>query len=478
MAAVFRARPFAVLVRALNFIRTNVRMEEVIVSTIIHRTAVEDSAVEDLGGRTVADSLGPGLTALLGTPAVQIEFWDGSSVGHTDGPGRVRVNSLEALRRVMWSPDELGLARAFVAGDIDIIGPVLEILRALRANAKRSPQAIAAAAPTLVTAMRRLGGFGSTPPPVPPEEIVPRGRRHSIRRDKQAVSHHYDVGNGFYELILGTAMAYSCARFADPAQSLESAQAAKHELICRKLGLHDTEHRARSRGSRPRLLDVGCGWGSMAIHAATHHDVDVVGVTISDEQAAYARRRVSEVGLDGQVEIRLQDYREVDDGPFDAISSIGMSEHVGAERIDTYFNQLYGLLRPGGRLLNHAISSVGGSRLRRRSFIHRYVFPDGELLDIADSTRSMEQAGFEIRDVENLREHYAQTLRCWVSNLQAHWDDATTLVGEPRARVWLLYMSGSINGFDDARIQIHQALGVRNAPDGTSDMPRNRRSWD
>ena len=216
----------------------------------------------------------------------------------------------------------------------------------------------------------------------------------------------------------------------------------------------------------------------MALHAAANHDVDVVGVTISKEQATYARRRVHDAGLEGRVQIRLQDYREIDDGPFDAISSIGMSEHVGAERIDTYFTQLHALLRPGGRLLNHAISSVGGSRLRKRSFIYRYVFPDGELLDIADSLRSMERVGFEIRDVENLREHYAQTLRSWVANLQANWDAAVALVGERRARVWLLYMSGSINGFDDAGVQLHQALGVRNEVDGTSSMPRTRRGWD
>jgi len=291
------------------------------------------------------------------------------------------------------------------------------------------------------------------------------------------VSHHYDVGNDFYELVLGPAMTYSCARFTEPGQTLESAQAAKHELICRKLGLNDHDLRRRSRHPRPRLLDVGCGWGSMAIHAATHHDVDVVGVTISAEQAAYARERVADAGLLGRVDIRVQDYREIDDGPFDAISSVGMSEHVGSTRIDAYFERLFDLLRPGGRLLNHAISSVGGSRLRRRSFIYRYVFPDGELLDVADSLRSMERAGLEIRDVENLREHYADTLRCWVANLQQHWDDAIALVGERRARVWLLYMSGSINGFDDAGLQLHQALGVRNDPDGTSSMQRSRRDW-
>ena len=382
------------------------------------------------------------------------------------------------MRRIIWSPNELGLARAFVAGDIDVDGPVPEVLRALQVKDARNPTTMAAAVPAIISGTRRLGGIGASPPPPPAEELVPKGRRHSIRRDKQAISHHYDVGNEFYELVLGPAMTYSCARFTDADASLESAQAAKHELICRKLGLHEPAQRERSAGARPRLLDVGCGWGSMALHAAANHDVDVVGVTISKEQATYARRRVHDAGLEGRVQIRLQDYREIDDGPFDAISSIGMSEHVGAERIDTYFTQLHALLRPGGRLLNHAISSVGGSRLRKRSFIYRYVFPDGELLDIADSLRSMERVGFEIRDVENLREHYAQTLRSWVANLQANWDAAVALVGERRARVWLLYMSGSINGFDDAGVQLHQALGVRNEVDGTSSMPRTRRGWD
>ena len=217
----------------------------------------------------------------------------------------------------------------------------------------------------------------------------------------------------------------------------------------------------------------------MAIHAATHHDVDVVGVTISDEQAAYARRRVADAGLDDRVEIRIQDYREIDDGPFDAISSVGMSEHVGSERIDTYFTQLHGLLRPGGRLLNHAISSVGGSRLRRRSFIYRYVFPDGELLDIADSI-ACRWNGPASRSVTSRTCASTTPRRCAAGSptCKPAGMKPTRLVGEHRARVWLLYMSGSINGFDDAGLQLHQALGVRNAPDGTSDMPRTRHDWD
>ena len=272
-------------------------------------------------------------------------------------------------------------------------------------------------------------------------------------------------------------MTYSCARFVTPDTDLVDAQAAKHELICRKLGLADAAFRDACRRRRPRLLDIGCGWGSMALHAAARHDVDVVGVTISAEQAELARKRVADAGLADQVEIRLQDYRRVDDGPFDAISSIGMAEHVGAKRMDRYFSTLYGLLRDGGRMLNHAIASVGGSHISSRSFVGRYIFPDGELLDLADTIASMEGVGFEVRDVENLREHYARTLRHWVANLDEHWSDAVRLVGDRRARAWRLYMSGSINGFEDNGLQLYQTLGVRSVRRPT-DLPATRRGWD
>ncbi len=440
-------------------------------STLQAGTAVRD------GSPAVADVIGPALEGLLGTPAVEIEFWDGSTIGRRDGPGRMRINSIDAVRRIIWSPDELGLARAFVMGDIDVDGSVAEILRALQNGDPHSKRVQAAALPKFIAAAHRLGGIGTAPPPAPAEEMVPRGRRHSLRRDKQVISHHYDVGNDFYEIVLGPAMTYSCARFVESDTSLVDAQAAKHDLICRKLGLHEPALRGAADGAPARLLDVGCGWGSMAMHAALHYGARVVGVTISDEQAAYARRRVADAGLDDLVEIRIQDYRLIDDGPFDVISSIGMSEHVGSERLSLYYEHLYGLLADGGRLLNHAISSRGGSRLSRRSFIYRYVFPDGELIDVGESLLAMERAGFEIRDVEDLREHYATTLRHWVANLEARWDDAVALVGEHRARVWQLYMSGSINGFDDAGLQLHQVLGVRNAVDGTSHMPRTRRDW-
>ena len=224
------------------------------------------------------------------------------------------------------------------------------------------------------------------------------GRRHSPDRDSAAIAHHYDVSNDFYAIVLGPSMTYSCAVWPTPETTLEEAQAAKHDLICRKLGL------------RPgmRLLDVGCGWGSLAIHAARHYGVNAVGVTLSRRQAEYAIDAVKEARVDDQVEIRVQDYRDVHDGPFDAISSIGMFEHVGVARLDEYFSCLYSLVRPQGRLLNHGISRTPGRRSRfgRRSFIDRYVFPDGELHEIGSVVSRVQRAGFEVRHVENLREHY------------------------------------------------------------------------
>ena len=422
---------------------------------------------------TAADAMEPMIIAVLkGPPPIRFEFWDGSSFGPDTGPGTIRINSSDALRRIIWAPGELGFGRASVTGDVDIDGPVAEVLRSLQRAMPGDVGVGLSALPTVADAARKLGALGQPLRP-PPEEHVPRGLRHSMHRDKQAISHHYDVGNDFYALVLGPSMTYSCARFVDEDTPLVEAQAAKHELICRKLGL--AEQREPS-SRRRRLLDVGCGWGSMAIHAATHHDVDVVGVTISNEQAALARQRVAAAGMDDRVEIRIQDYREVNDGPFDAISSIGMAEHVGKKRMVQYFEGLHAQLRSGGRMLNHAIGSIGGSKLSSRSFVGRYVFPDGELLDLGDTILAMERAGFEVRDVENLREHYARTLQQWVANLQSNWSAATELVGEARCRVWQLYMSGSINGFYDGGLQLYQTLGVK--PDtGLSRMPATRTDW-
>lgn len=448
-----------------------------------HTIPVDDIEDRHTDGRVLDDTqdhvsavIEPMLSALFrGALPIRFEMWDGSHLGPEQADG-IRINSAAALRRIVWAPNELGFARAFICGDIDLIGSAERVLRRLQRGMPDDVRVGLSAVPITLKTAWRLGAIGLPPPP-PPEESTVRGIRHSIQRDKAAIAHHYDVGNEFYELVLGPSMTYSCARFAAPDMSLAAAQASKHELICRKLGLAEPTFRTSSLSNRPRLLDVGCGWGEMAIHAARHHDVDVVGVTTSTEQAHLARRRVDEADLTERVEIRVQDYRDLDASRFDAISSIGMAEHVGRTNMSQYFEILASRLRPGGRVLNHAISSVGGSRISQKSFVGRYVFPDGELLDLSDTVTAMQGAGFEVRDIENLREHYAMTLRSWVANLERDWEAAVRLVGEARARVWQLYMSGSINGFDDAGLQLHQTLGVKHAG-RPSDVPRTRVHWE
>jgi cyclopropane-fatty-acyl-phospholipid synthase len=408
---------------------------------------------------------------LLGAPSpVRFEFYDGSTLGPDGGPGTVRVRSADAFRRLVWAPGELGLARAFVAGDLELEGDIVALLRLLQDAAPPDLRFLGlAGSSAALRAARGLGALGPPLPP-PPEEVLPHGRLHSARRDATSVSHHYDVGNDFYRLILGPSMTYSCARFASATTTLEQAQAAKFELVCRKLGLHERPGR--------RLLDVGCGWGSMAMHAAEHHGATAVGITISREQAELARRRVNDAGLGDRAQIRIQDYRALSRERFDAISSIGMFEHVGRARQAEYFQTLRGLLGPGGRLLNHAISSSGSSRPGRRSFMYRYVFPDSELLDVGDTILAMERAGFEVRDVESLREHYVGTLHAWVANLEANWDEAVASVGPARARVWRLYMAGCANRFEDGAIAVHQVLGVVPEESGRSSMPPTRAGWE
>ena len=420
----------------------------------------------------VATAMRPVIEGSFGSKIpIRFEFWDGSQLNPPDETvATLKFTSPDAIRRVLWMPNELGLGRAYVAGELDFDGDLFDVVTAFR-DSKPEVASVGRAwkvLPAAVVAARRTGALGRPLPP-PPEEARLRGWRHSLKRDATAIGHHYDVGNDFYRLVLGPTMTYSCARFAQPDFTLEDAQTAKHDLICRKLGLHE----------RPgaRLLDVGCGWGSMAIHAAVHYDARAVGITISKAQAALARQRVEEAGVNDHVEIRLQDYRDLRGEKFDAISSVGMSEHVGHDKLDTYFETLRASLVPQGRLLNHAISSVGGSTLGSRSFVGRYVFPDGELIDVGDTVVAMERAGFEVRDVESLREHYARTLRCWVSNLEVNWDEAVTLVGEPRAKIWRLYMAGSAVGFEDGGIAIHQVLGVVPSETGDAAMPATRRDW-
>jgi cyclopropane-fatty-acyl-phospholipid synthase len=393
---------------------------------------------------------------------VAVEAYDGSRLGSDRARTRILVRSPDALRRMCTAPGEIGLSRAYVAGDIDLDGDVFDVL-ALR-DRMPSPK-LTPAQWAMVARLVASAGVKRLSPP--PEEARLHGRLHTRRRDADAVTHHYDVSNRFYRMVLGPSMTYSCAVFPDEGATLEEAQATKHELVCRKLGLQPGM----------RLLDVGCGWGSLALHAARHHGVSVVGVTLSAPQAELARQRAAEEGLASRVDVRVRDYRDVADGPFDAISSIGMFEHVGLSKLQLYFDHLHGLLRPGGRLLNHGISRPGGGRaaLGRRSFIDRYVFPDGELHEVGAVVSAIQRAHLEVRHVESLREHYALTLRAWVGNLEREWDDAVAAAGLGRARVWRLYMAGSAMNFEAGRTCVHQVLAVRSTG-GHSGLPL-RPSW-
>ena len=411
--------------------------------------------------RAVAHVLGSDLP-------IAVETYDGGRIGPDDAPATLRVLAPDAIRRIVTAPGELGVGRAYVAGELDVEGDVYAALSALRArlpSVRVSPR-------DLATLVRLVGAEGLRPLPPPPEEASLRGRRHSKERDAEAIAHHYDVSNRFYELVLGPSMTYSCAVWSSPEDTLEEAQAAKYELICRKLGLREGM----------RLLDVGCGWGGMATHAARRYGVTAVGITLSREQETWAQKAVAEAGLAHAVEIRYQDYRDVRDGPFDAISSIGMFEHVGTRNLALYFRRMHRLLRPEGRLLNHGISRparrgrrIGPrppatrARLQRNSFVDRYVFPDGELHEIGSVVSTMQAAGFEVRHVESLREHYALTLRAWVANLEPNWDEAVAEVGSARVRIWHLYMAASALNFEAGRTQVHQVLAVR-SPGGRSGM--------
>ncbi|MEU6391262.1 cyclopropane-fatty-acyl-phospholipid synthase family protein [Streptomyces sp. NPDC046939] len=420
---------------------------------------------------------------LLGSELpVRLRAWDGSEAGPPGAPVLV-VRSRRALRRLLWKPGELGLARAWVAGELDVEGDLYAALDHLAeliwerdpdADGERRSAVQALRDPKVRAALKDLAKLaGPLPAPAPPaEETRRKGRLHLHTKgsDKRAISHHYDVGNDFYELVLGPSMVYSCAYWESPGATLESAQGDKLSLVARKLDLKPGM----------RLLDVGCGWGSMAIHAAREHGVSVVGITLSQEQAAYARKRVADEGLTDRVEIRVQDYRDVRDGPYDAISSIGMAEHVGSARYLEYASDLYALLKPGGRLLNHQIArrpQQDETAYEVDEFIDAYVFPDGELAPVGTTTALLERAGFEVRDLEAIREHYALTLRQWVRNLEARWSEALKTVSPGRARVWRLYMAASALSFERNRIGVNQILAVKTPPSGASGMPLRARTW-
>ncbi len=390
-------------------------------------------------------------------PDLPVEFraYDGSRSGPEHAPVAIVVRSPDAMRRIVTSPGELGFGRAYVAGDLDVEG---DIFAALRLRDQLSSFKLSK--DQWLAACKLVGVGGLRPLPAPPEEARLHGRRHSKERDAAAIAHHYDVSNDFYRIVLGPSLTYSCAVWTDDTDTLAAAHANKHELISRKLDLQPGM----------RLLDIGCGWGGMLLHAAKHHGVEAVGVTLSRRQAELAEKRIAEVGLSDRVEVRLQDYRDVGDGPFDAISSIGMFEHVGLQQLEVYFNRCHALLAPGGRLLNHAISRPwngnrrGRARFARRGFIDSYVFPDGELHEVGSVVTAIQRTGLEARHLESLREHYALTLRAWVRNLESQWSEAVAEVGAARARVWRLYMAASAVNFEGGDNQVHQVLAVK--PDG------------
>ena len=395
---------------------------------------------------------------------VRFRAYDGSSTGAADSPVTITVRSPVAVAYLAQAPGSMGLARAYVSGHLDVDGDMYTAL-ARMIPAQRSDLSLA----ERLALLRRLGGPKVLLPRVapPPQEVrVSRrrltGRRHSRGRDATAISHHYDVSNTFYEWVLGPSMAYTCACYPAPDATLEEAQAHKFDLVSRKLAL------------RPgmRLLDVGCGWGSMVMHAAREYGVRALGVTLSAEQASWAQRAIKEAGLSSLAEVRHLDYRDVTEDGFDAVSSIGLTEHIGSANLSSYFSSMHAKLRPEGRMLNHCITKPYTERKRHTDpFISRYVFPDGELEPVGLLVTEMNDAGFEVRHSENLREHYALTLRDWGANLERHWDDAVAEVGVGRARVWRLYMAACRLGFEMDNIQLHQVLGVKLGDRGRSAFP-------
>ena len=391
--------------------------------------------------------------ALLELP-LGVRFWDGSELRPQAGAevATLKVHAPTALAYLLHAPNQLGLARAWATGGLEVEGELEDVV-ALRTRV----EAIGLSARDRIRLawleLRLAGPTALLSPPVPATEARSRGRLHSFGRDRRAINHHYDISNRFYELLLGPTLVYSAAVFDRDDESLESAQERKLESICTKLRIHAGE----------RLLDIGCGWGSLLLHAARHHGARGVGITLSEAQADLARKRVRESGLSDQIEIRIADYRTVTDGPFDKIASIGMYEHVGLANYVTYARKIRSLLRDGGLFLNDGIARLFSDRPQKATFISRYVFPDGELHPLAALVGSLERSGLEPREVSSTREYYARTLRAWYRNLHNHRAAAEAEIGSERLRVWQLYIVASAVGFDDAEISNYQVLAERSA---------------
>ena len=409
---------------------------------------------------------------MVGGLPFRFTAYDGSTAGPADSPIHVRLLNERGLSYMLSSPGDLGMARAYVSGDLELEGahpgdPYEAMIRLQNNLRFRMPS------PTEAFQLARGIGLGRLlPPEPPPQEALPRWRRllegfrHSRGRDAVAISHHYDVSNAFYEMVLGPSMTYTCACFPNEAATLEEAQANKYDLVARKLDL------------RPgmRLLDVGCGWGGMVRHAAREYGVEVIGVTLSGEQATWAQEAIDREGLSGLAAVRHGDYREIEETGFDAISSIGLTEHIGIRNYPSYFTFLRDRLVPGGRILNHCITRPDNAAKGTGAFIDRYIFPDGELTGSGRIISVMQDVGLEVRHEENLREHYALTLKGWCENLVEHWDRCVDEVGEGTARVWGIYMAGSRVSFERNEIQLHQVLGVLPDERGGSGFPL-RPTW-
>jgi len=378
----------------------------------------------------------------------KVELWDGSELPSTSGDGPVfSVRSPLALAHMLRSPGQLGLGRAYVSGalEVDDVDKVLSLL-----DGYDPPPIDARTKARLAAAAARAGALKQVPR-TPAVELRPQGRRHSITRDKRAVTHHYDVSNDFFALFLDESLTYSCGVWSRGAETLEQAQETKLELVCTKLGLQAGE----------RLLDVGCGWGSFAVHAAKNHGAHVTGITLSEPQAARARQRAQEAGVADRVEIRVMDYRELRGERFDAIASIGMVEHVGDVNIDPYARTLASLLDRGGRLLNHGIARLRHGEPEAGPFSERYVFPDAAPLHLSRVQLALERAGFETLHVEGFREDYARTLREWTRRLESNHAEAERLAGPERMRVWQVYLRAARRGFETGFTSIYQVRAVK-----------------
>ena len=413
-------------------------------------------------------SIADALDTMLQEPLpLRFTAYDGSSTGPQDSPYRLHLATERGLNYLLTAPGDLGFGRAYVAGDLELHGvhpgDPYEAFRLVQSRLRfRRPSPA-----EVLTLLSSLGISHLRPPPPPPQEAPSRlrrtleGVRHSLGRDAEAIHHHYDVSNTFYEHVLGPSMTYTCAVFPTETATLEEAQHEKYDLVARKLGLEPGQ----------RLLDMGCGWGGMVRHAAREYGVRAIGVTLSREQATWAQERIKEERLDHLAEVRFMDYRHVEETEFDAISSIGLTEHIGVKNYPAYFGFIRDRLRPQGRLLNHCITRHDNRPRETGAFLDRYVFPDGELIGSGKIITEAQNAGLEVHHEENIRVHYALTLAAWCRNLQENWDACVAEVGEGTARVWGLYMAGSRIAFERNEIQLHHVLATRTDENGVSGFP-------